>query len=136
LKNICFLGIGYLAVGLAFIGIFVPGLPTTPFLLVALWAFSRGSDKMRDWLLNHPRFGPTLRAWKDHQVIPVKAKIASGTLMSLSVLICFLTADNIFWPFILLGICALVFAYIVTRPSFPIAATVAEISSSAPKDPS
>ena len=60
---------------LAFVGIFVPGIPTTPFLIVALWAFAQSSKKFHSWLLNHKRFGPMLRNWESHKVVPQKAKI-------------------------------------------------------------
>ena len=56
-----FLCLGWVFVGLGFVGAFVPGLPTTVFLIVALWAFSRSSDRLRMWLWTHPRFGATLR---------------------------------------------------------------------------
>ena len=64
MKKIILLSIGWICVGLGFIGIFVPGLPTTIFLIVALWAFTKSSKKLRVWLLNHKKFGPFLRDWQ------------------------------------------------------------------------
>lgn len=55
---------GLLCVALGVVGIFVPGLPTTPFLLLAAWLFGRSSTRLHHWLLNHPRFGPFIRAWQ------------------------------------------------------------------------
>jgi len=54
---------GMLCVGLGVIGIFVPGLPTTPFMLLAAWLFARSSTRLHQWLLNHPRLGPFIKAW-------------------------------------------------------------------------
>ena len=83
---------GWLNVALGFVGVVLPGLPTTPFLLVALWAFAQGSERFHDWLYGHPRFGPTLRAWREHRVVPTKAKVLAlvtmaGSLVYVSVFV-------------------------------------------------
>lgn len=66
------LGLAFVALG--FIGAFVPVLPTTPFLIVAAACFTRSSRRLENWLLDHPQFGPTLRAWRERGAIPWKAK--------------------------------------------------------------
>jgi uncharacterized membrane protein YbaN (DUF454 family) len=53
----------------------VPGLPTTPFMLLALWAFSKSSKRFHDWLYSHPFFGPPLQDWERHRVISLPVKI-------------------------------------------------------------
>jgi len=74
-------GIASLALGI--IGIFVPLLPTTPFVLLAAFCFARGSTRCEAWLLNHPRFGPMVRNWRDHHAIPLRAKQLAWTMMAL-----------------------------------------------------
>ncbi|MFK4870601.1 YbaN family protein [Novosphingobium sp. ZW T3_23] len=69
------LGLALVAVG--FIGIFVPLLPTMDFLLLALPCFARSSPRLEAWLLNHRRFGPGLRAWRQKRAVPRRAKIAA-----------------------------------------------------------
>lgn len=73
--------IGSISVALAVAGIFLPLLPTTPFLLLAAACFIRSSDKLYDWLINHRLFGNYLRNYREHRAIPLKAKIA--TLLTL-----------------------------------------------------
>lgn len=74
-----FLGVFF--VGLAFVGIFLPVLPTTPFLLVATWAFSKGSPRLERWLLQHPKLGPAVRDWRAYRIIPIKAKLLASVMM-------------------------------------------------------
>jgi len=69
--------LGWSFFGLGAVGAVVPGLPTTPFMLLALWAFSRSSKRFHNWLYTHRIFGPPLNQWHQHRVIPVKAKLLS-----------------------------------------------------------
>lgn len=114
------LAFGWLNVGLGAIGVVVPGMPTTIFLLMALWAFSKSSERFRVWLYNHKSFGPPLRAWHEHRAIPVKAKILAVAMMASSVaIIAVFVADNPMLPAIVGAILAPIAAFIVTRPSVP-----------------
>lgn len=80
---------------LGLIGVFVPGLPTVPFLLLAAWAGGKGWPALEAWLLNHPRHGPAIRRWRDHRAVPRRAKwLASGT-MALSALL--ITLSSAVW---------------------------------------
>ncbi|HLM46070.1 MAG TPA: YbaN family protein, partial [Myxococcaceae bacterium] len=79
-----FLAIGFLCVGLGVLGAFLPLLPTTPFLLIALWAFSRSSRRFHHWLYTHPRFGPRLQAWQQHGIVPVRVKVSAISAMAVS----------------------------------------------------
>jgi uncharacterized membrane protein YbaN (DUF454 family) len=81
-----------ICVVLGFVGIFVPLLPTVPFLLVAAWAGGKGWPQLEAWLLAHPRHGPSLRRWRDHRAVPRRAKWAATITMAISVTILALTA--------------------------------------------
>ena len=109
---------GFLFTGLGFVGIFLPLLPTTPFLLLALWCFARSSQRFHDWLYNHPRFGPYLQDWRSHSVIPPKAKFLSVTMMGASFVLV-ATRDGISpWLLAVVAVVLLsVAVYILTRPS-------------------
>jgi uncharacterized membrane protein YbaN (DUF454 family) len=80
LKLLLFI-LGWCFFGLGAVGVVVPGLPTTPFMLLALWAFSRSSKRFHSWLYNHPLFGPPLQKWEEHQVISVPVKVFSVLAM-------------------------------------------------------
>jgi len=67
------------ALGIA--GAFLPVLPTTPFLLVAAWAAGKGWPQFEAWLLEHPRWGPPIRRWRDHRAVPRSAKWAATLAM-------------------------------------------------------
>lgn len=75
------LAAGWLALGLGTVGIFLPVLPTTPLVLLAAWCFSKGSETMHRWLLEHPHFGPVVRDWEEHGVISLRAKLLSTSIM-------------------------------------------------------
>lgn len=66
------LGLGFVGLGVA--GIFLPVLPTTPFMLLAAACFARSSERFYHWLLNHRVFGATVREWQQHRSIPRRSK--------------------------------------------------------------
>ena len=66
------LGIGFF--GLGVLGVLLPGLPTTPFMVLAAWAFARSSRRFHNWLTTHHLFGPPIQRWQAHRVIPRPVK--------------------------------------------------------------
>lgn len=81
-QRAAWLSLGLLLVGLGFLGILVPLLPTTDFLLLALPCFARSSPRLEAWLIGHPRFGPSLRAWRENRAVPRHAKMLACLGMS------------------------------------------------------
>jgi len=110
-----FLVLGWICVGLGFVGAFVPGLPTTIFLIVALWAFSKSSDRLRWWLWTHPKFGPSLRAWHVYRVISPPAKTAAVLMMMVSVILVAASASSWRPPVILATVLVPIAVWIITR---------------------
>lgn len=85
-----------LFVAIGFIGLFLPGLPTTPFMLLALWSSSKAWPKVHEWLLEHPRYGPHIQRWQDERAIPRRAKILATAMIIFSGVIIFFTIP-LFW---------------------------------------
>jgi len=112
-----YLVLAYACIGLAFAGIVLPGLPTTPFLLVAAWAASRGSEKLHRWLYEHPRLGPPLRAWEQQRAVPARAKAAAVFLLALSWVIMLVSTDGPLVPLITGILFVVIGTYVVTRPT-------------------
>ncbi|UDF31749.1 UNVERIFIED_ORG: YbaN family protein (plasmid) [Roseateles sp. XES5] len=75
---------GLLMTALGIIGVFLPLLPTTPFLLVAVWCFSRSSPRLEAWLLNHRTLGPPLANWKREGAISGRTKVVALSLIAVS----------------------------------------------------
>ncbi|WP_417598619.1 YbaN family protein [Oceanospirillum sp.] len=76
-----FIAAGFLALILGAIGAVLPLLPTTPFVILAAFFFSKGSHKIHRWLLKQKIFGSMLQSWETDRVIPIKAKLLSTTMM-------------------------------------------------------
>lgn len=76
---------GSVALLLGILGIFLPVLPTTPFILLAAACYARASERFHQKLLAHPHFGPLIREWEEHRSLPLRTKKYAVGLMSLSV---------------------------------------------------
>lgn len=71
-------------IALALLGLVLPGLPTTPFVLLAAWAANRGSPRLHRWLLGHRHLGPVLRDWEQQRAVRPRAKLLALTLLAAS----------------------------------------------------
>lgn len=112
-KKTIFAGLGGLMVVLGTAGIFLPLLPTTPFLLLATYLFSRSSQRWNDWLINHKHLGPYIDAWRNKSGLTKaqKIRIAASFTVVMSISIYFSPMPTIryflggiwaFWMFMLL----------------------------------
>lgn len=82
------LALAGLCVALGVIGLFLPLLPTVPFLLLAAWAAARSSPRLEQWLYGHPRFGQALRDWREGGLVPRRAKwLATGMMAASGVIL-------------------------------------------------
>jgi uncharacterized membrane protein YbaN (DUF454 family) len=123
LKLLLFI-LGWLFFALGAVGVVVPGLPTTPFMLLALWAFSKSSKRFHDWLYNHRFFGPPLQRWEQDRVISLPVKVVS--LLAMTGALAYMVLGARVPPWVTV-VTALIMAYgayfVLTKPSKPRAPT-------------
>jgi uncharacterized membrane protein YbaN (DUF454 family) len=91
-------------VGLGVVGVFVPGLPTTVFILIAGWAAARSSPRFSAWLESHRVFGTMLRNWRETGSVSRRSKWTATAMMALCAVILFLTTTR---PWLAEGVTAL-----------------------------
>lgn len=103
--------------GLGMIGVVLPLLPTTPFLIVAVWAAGKSSPRMQRWLLNHRQFGPVLKSWHERGAIPVFAKYLAGLMLTLSWTVLWLLNMKTGVLIFLAVFFSALMTYIISRPN-------------------
>lgn len=112
-----YLCLGYLSFALGMLGIVLPLLPTTPFILLAAWCFARSNPALANRLYAHPRFGALLSNWRDQRAISLRAKIYALIALACSYALSVWFSDSPYLPFILAVVLGSVALYLVTRPS-------------------
>lgn len=94
---------GLLCIALGVVGIAVPLLPTVPFFILAAFFFARSNRRLESWLVDHPRYGPHIRLWRERGAISRKGKQAAAIAFALSIALSVLLAP---WPWPLATIAA------------------------------
>ncbi|MBW4934264.1 YbaN family protein [Marinobacter sp. F4206] len=110
--------LSYIALGLAAIGVVLPLLPTTPFVLLAAFFASKGSPTFARWLEEHPRFGPVIADWRRNRVVPAKAKSLACVMMALSWGILFALGTSMMVLALAGSAMVCSACYLLARPSF------------------
>ena len=116
LRRWLWLLLAWIALALGVIGVVVPGLPTTPFILLSAWAAARGSTRLHAWLQSHRVFGPMIRDWQTQGAVSRRAKRAAVLTMALCAVIFFLTAPHWWMAAIGTAIMTIVAIWLWRRP--------------------
>ena len=95
IKKYLWMGLGFLSLGMAYIGVVVPGIPFSIFLVFAAYCFAKSSKKWHDWLYNHKYFGPFLTNWVQKKVFPTWGKYAMILVMSSSLAFLWFSTGNL-----------------------------------------
>ena len=116
--RVFYLLLGWLFFTLGAVGVILPVLPTTPFMILALWAFAKSSMRFHRWLYNHRFFGPPLQQWEQYRIIPLAAKIMAISVMSLSLVYLLMFTPVVIWLKITAAILMIYGAiFILSKPS-------------------
>lgn len=82
-----YFSLGVVSAGLGIVGMVTPVMPGVIFLILASWLFARSSPRLERWILDHPRYGPLVREWREHGVIPRRAKLIAYASFVLSLIV-------------------------------------------------
>ncbi len=110
------LGFAVLCLLLGLIGVIVPGMPTTVFILLAAWAAARSSPRLHGWLMDHKLFGPMLRNWQNGRTVSRRAKWSATIAMAFCAIAIALTAHRAWLGGLGIGSMAAVLAWLWRRP--------------------
>lgn len=113
MKKMLFIVLGTVSLSLGVMGIVVPGLPTTPFLLLAAWLYSQGSERLRQWLVNHRFLGGYIREY--HDGLSFRTKIHAISMMWTMILVSVIWFIHINWLKIVLIIIAIIGTVVMSR---------------------
>lgn len=95
IKKYLWMGLGFLSLGMAYVGVVVPGIPFSVFLVFAAYCFTKSSKRMHDWIYNHKVFGPFLSNWQEKRIFPTKLKYVMVLTMLSSLAIMWYTVQNL-----------------------------------------
>nr|WP_279577296.1 YbaN family protein [Pseudomonas sp. LA21] len=119
MARIAFALLAYTSLGVGVVGLVVPGLPTTEFVLLAAWAAAKSSPRLAAWLENHRLFGPILHNWRNGRAVARRAKIGASVAMLAALAMMLVTLPHGLWLYaVILGM-AVGNLWIWSRPDMP-----------------
>lgn len=118
IKRKIYLTIGMIATGLGIIGVFIPLMPTTCFIILAAWAFAKSSPTAYQRLLNNPHLGPKIKDWQEHRIISRQSKRIANISITVSfALSLFILRDSLIAMSILISLMIALLLFINSQPS-------------------
>lgn len=110
---------GLMFVGLGIAGYILPVMPGTIFLIIAAACFARSSRRLESWLENHPKFGPSVVAWRRHGAIPRRIKFIAIGMMTLSFIVVAIAHPPSLWFWLTAAVLLACALFVATRPEGP-----------------
>lgn len=89
--------LGSVSLVLGIMGVFLPVLPTTPFLLLAAAMYMRSSQRLYNWLMSHKHLGAYIRNFREHKALPLRVKVVSVTMVWATLLYCAIFVAKEWW---------------------------------------
>lgn len=89
--------LGSVSLALGIMGVFLPVLPTTPFLLLSAALYMRSSQRLYDWLMSHKHLGPYIKNFREHKALPLRVKVVSVTMVWVTLLYCAIFVAKEWW---------------------------------------
>jgi uncharacterized membrane protein YbaN (DUF454 family) len=114
-----YLAAGIVLVGVGIVGYVVPVMPGTIWLILAAACFARSSPRFEAWLVNHPRFGPSVVAWRRYGAIPRRIKIIAIAMMAVSFVLAALSHPPAIWLWVMGAVLLACGLFVATRPAGP-----------------
>lgn len=99
IKKFMWMGLGFVFLGIAYIGVITPGIPWSTPTVIAAFCFAKGSTRWHNWIMNHKLFGPFLQNWSQKRVFPIYGKWAMVATMDISLIVLWVTTQN--WKLVL-----------------------------------
>jgi uncharacterized membrane protein YbaN (DUF454 family) len=116
IKKAFWFTLGIILLGVAYLGVLIPGLPWSTPALGAAFCFAKSSEKFHNWIMNHKTFGPFIKEWSTYRVYPNKAKYLMVIVMTLSLTVMLLTTGNVMATTYLLVLFAVIVAWASRYP--------------------
>jgi uncharacterized membrane protein YbaN (DUF454 family) len=116
LRRIFYTSLAGISFGLGVIGAFLPLMPTTVFMLLALWLASKGSPRFARWIRQHPRFGPSILAWEQEGAISRRAKYLACAMLTFSAIVVFFSVEPLWLRSLVIPLLALIGLWLASRP--------------------
>ncbi|PRB83905.1 YbaN family protein [Pseudomonas sp. MYb185] len=116
MRALCWRFLALVFVALGLIGVVLPGMPTTVFMLLAAWASGKGWPALNAWLLAHPRFGPPIDNWYRYRAIPRRAKWLAAISMLISMPLICISANVLWVQWLVPSVMCVVLLWLCTRP--------------------
>lgn len=98
-KKAFWVSLGFIFLGIAYIGVITPGIPWSTPTVIAAYCFAKGSERWHNWIMNHKLFGPFLRNWSEKRVFPTYGRWAMVATMDVSLIVLWFTTQN--WKLVL-----------------------------------